>query len=375
MFWNCFSKSVLMALRTKSMIFWTLLFPLCISTLFYFSFSSLDSSDQIRSIPVAVVRDEAMEKDTVFLQVISADSGLLSVTWTDSLSDAWELLKANEVTAVIRLENGVPVLSVTGNGLNQTILKNFLDQYLQLYTAAEDILAENPLAILSAASMFDLQEYTKQVSISKNEATYTVNYYYALISMICLFASFFGMNTVSSLQGNLSPQGALRSVSPCSRSRQFLADMSGSIVTHFTVMILVLLYMRCVLRINFGTSMLPVLLTCLVGGAVGFSFGALITVPARLKMGMKEALIVSVSLLCSFFSGLMVSGINYTIMQKAPLLSLLNPCARITDALYCLYYYDNYDRYFQNIAILIVMFLLMTAGTAYFIRRHQYESI
>lgn len=393
MFRNCFCKYTLMALRTKSMIFWTLLFPVCLSTMFYFTFGSIDASDQFHSIPVAIVRDSAMEKDAFFLQVIEAvstdetasggiasetaasDSRLLSVTWTDSLSDAWELLESDAVTAVIRMENEAPALSITDNGLNQTILKSFLDQYLQLRSAAEDILTENPLAVLSLSSMFELQEYTRQVSISKNEATYTVNYYYALISMICFFAAFFGMSTVSSLQGNLSPQGALRSVSPCSRSWQFLADMSSSIVTHFTVMILVLLYMRFVLRINFGASLLPVLLVCLVGGATGFSFGALITVPARLKMGMKEAVIVSASLMCSFFSGLMVSGINYVIAQKAPLISLLNPCARITDALYCLYYYDNYDRYFQNIAVLIVMFLVMTAGVVYFIRRHQYESI
>lgn len=401
MFWNCFSKYTLMALRTRSMIWWTFLFPVCLSTLFYFTFSSIDATDQFHSIPVAVVRDQEMEQDAVFLQVLEAMSapesstrkvsetsddvltnhsseekdGLLSVTWTASVESAQELLESGDITGIIRLENGLPVLSVTENGLNQTILKSFLDQYLQMRTAIQDILAENPLTILSASSMFQLQEYTQEVSISKNEATYTVNYYYALIAMICLYGAFYGMSVVSALQGNLSPQGALRSVSPYSRSRQFLADMASSIATHFIILILVLLYIRYVLRINFGSSMLPVLLVCLIGGAVGVSFGALITVPACLKAGMKEAIIVCGSLICSFFSGLMMSGINYTVAQKAPLFAMLNPCARITDALYCLYYYDGYDRYFQNIAILAVMFLVMTSITVYFIRRHQYESI
>lgn len=401
MFWNCFSKYTLMALRTKSMIWWTFLFPVCLSTLFYFTFSSIDATDQFHSIPVAVVKDAAMEKDSVFLQVLeamsasedstrhtaeasggistennSAETGrLLSVVWTSSVEPARELLESGNVTGIIRLESGLPILSVTENGLNQTILKSFLDQYLQMRTAIQDILAENPLALLSVSSMFQLQEYTQEVSISKNEATYTVNYYYALIAMICLYGAFYGMSAVSILQGNLSPQGALRSVSPYSRSRQFLADMASSIATHFTVLLLVLLYIRYILRISFGSSMLPVLLVCLIGGAVGISFGALITVPVRLKAGMKEAIIVCGTLICSFFSGLMISGINYTVARKAPILAMLNPCARITDALYCLYYYDSYDRYFQNIAILVVMFLVMTAVTAYFIRRHQYESI
>jgi ABC-2 type transport system permease protein len=71
----------------------------------------------------------------------------------------------------------------------------------------------------------------------------------------------------------------------------------------------------------------------------------------------------------------MLSGINYAVMQKTPAAAWLNPAARISDAFYCLYYYDTYDRYLLNIGIILTMAFMMFAVTSVFIRRQRYESI
>ena len=80
-------------------------------------------------------------------------------------------------------------------------------------------------------------------------------------------------------------------------------------------------------------------------------------------------------MICSFLAGLMLEGISYQIQTHCPILALINPASRIADAFYCLYYYDNYGRFFQNIGILAVMAAVLLVIILIFERRQQYESI
>ena len=59
----------------------------------------------------------------------------------------------------------------------------------------------------------------------------------------------------------------------------------------------------------------------------------------------------------------------------APAAAWLNPAARIVDAFYCLYYYDTYECFFADLAVLAAMsvFFFAVAGAA--LRRRSYESI
>ena len=76
-----------------------------------------------------------------------------------------------------------------------------------------------------------------------------------------------------------------------------------------------------------------------------------------------------------FMAGLMISGINYIIAQNIPILAWINPAALISDAFYCLYFYDDLNRYFLDIGVLIIMAVVMLLGTAILLRRQKYESI
>jgi ABC-2 type transport system permease protein len=71
----------------------------------------------------------------------------------------------------------------------------------------------------------------------------------------------------------------------------------------------------------------------------------------------------------------MVGGINYIVAQRAPLVAWLNPAARIADAFYCLYYYDNYERYFMNIGIILGLTIVMFLIAAAFLRRSKFKSV
>ena len=77
----------------------------------------------------------------------------------------------------------------------------------------------------------------------------------------------------------------------------------------------------------------------------------------------------------SFLAGMMASSIKILIERNIPILNKLNPVALITDALYSLYYYNTYDRFFGNIMYLSLVTLIFVLGTIFFMRGKKYESL
>jgi len=379
MFWNIYGKRIRGTLRDKDALIWTWIFPIMLSTLFYFAFSSLDKEYTLSSIPTAVVMDEAYEADAMFQEVIGAVSGegeesLLAVTFVNTVEEADTLLEIGEVEGYIQAGE-VPRLILKENGLNQTILKSFLDQYIQKYSSIETIHREDPDHMEAVTALLQQESFTEEVSLTGNPPSNVVGYYYALLAMVCMYGGFQGMRTVSKLQANLSPVGARQTMSPAGRFRLVIYDLLGGITVHFGCVILVLAYMTLILGVNFGSKTGAMVLTCLVGSLMGVAFGALVCVSSRLKESAKTAVLTSVTMCCCFMGGLMVGGMNYIIAQNLPVLSWLNPAARIVDSFYCLYYYNDYGRYLLNIGILGAMAVVMFFITGIFIRRQRYESI
>lgn len=383
MFWNNYWKSILRGLRCRDMIIWTLLFPVFLSTLFFFAFSSLDKAEILDTIPVAVIEDEALNGEPylkTMLEEISGDEGsFLDITWTDK-ETADKLLKKDEVEGLIAVESGLPKLAVKEQGIYQTILKQLLDRYIQIKDSIQSVIEKNPSAAWKmlqkdTESWMKDQSYINEVSLSGQEPSSSVNYYYALLAMVCLYGGCHGLAVVEALQANLSPQGARITVAPVNRGILYLSSFLAELTTQFLCMVVVFCYMQFVLKISFGGQVFPALAMCLVGSMAGIAFGALVSLPSRWKGAMKSAIVICVSMVSSFLAGLMFAGTNYVVEQKLPVLAMVNPASRIADGFYCLYYYDNYSRYFMNMGILLFMTAVMIGIVLVFARRKQYESI
>lgn len=66
---------------------------------------------------------------------------------------------------------------------------------------------------------------------------------------------------------------------------------------------------------------------------------------------------------------------KYIIDKNVPIINKLNPVSMITDGFYSLYYYDTLDRYFFNIASLVIFAGLMILVSYIKLRRQKYDSI
>jgi len=367
-------------LRDKDLVFWTLLFPILLSTLFNLAFSNLSKYENFNTINIAVVDNEQYKNDVNFKNTIEAataekDKKLFNITLT-SKENADTLLKDNKIDGYIFLDNTIKV-TIKQNGLNQTIIKSFVDQYNQIGSAVQNIMKTNPAAMQNGLIDIASKEtnYIKEDSVSKSNPNTVVNYFYTLIAMACLYGGFWGMKEMNDIQADLSAVGARVNLAPVHKLKVYIYRFLSALLVHFSEILIVLAYVRFGLNISFGTQILYVILACFVGCLTGISFGSFVGAVVKKSEGIKTAVLIGGTMTLSFLSGMMFADMKYLVASKAPILGYLNPANLITDAFYSLYYYDTHTRFFINIAILLIFVILFSTVTYFVVRRQKYASL
>ena len=64
---------ILLNLRERTMVFWTLAFPLLLGTFFYFGLGGIDAASQFEPVPVAVLREAETDTNTEDAAQIGAE--------------------------------------------------------------------------------------------------------------------------------------------------------------------------------------------------------------------------------------------------------------------------------------------------------------
>ncbi|MDO5558214.1 MAG: ABC transporter permease [Oscillospiraceae bacterium] len=379
MFLHNLKYACLQIIRDKTEIFWILAFPIILSTLFKAAFGNLYTSGELfSSIPVAIVTDSSAESET-FLEVAdslsSSDDPLLKVTKTEN-NDAQKLLDNADVDGIIYATKDDVTLTVKENDINQSILKSVTDSYLVNKKVIEDIAASDPQNIQKVVdSMSEEITYNNEINLSHGERDFFVQYFYNLIAMVCVFACSSGVVIVVRNQGNLSAIGARVSASPTGKFIKLFAGFVASVIINTVIMMIVLAYMILALKINFGDNIPAVLLGAFAGIVMGTSMGIFIGSIGNMKENVKNAITTALILFCCVLSGLMADNIPRMIQKNCPIVNRLNPVAIVSDCFYTLSVYDTYERFYMNIAKLLILSVVFMAGSFMFLRRKKYASI
>ena len=380
MFMHIFGYRLKCLARDREMVFWTLIFPLILATMFHFAFDQLmGRQETFRPIRAAVVGSDAYRQNVAFRQALDALSGrgegqLIELTVTDD-REARRLLEDGAVAGVITVGDHIG-LTVSQSGIEQSILKAILDEYVHTYATITGILEEHPTDPAGLLrEIGQVRTYTQQISFSSAEPNTTLNFFYALIAMTCLYGGFWGLRNTTDMQADLSPQGARRSVAPTHKLGVVLYDSAAALTINLAEVTVLLAYLMLVLRVKFGNQVWYVLLTCLAGCIAGVSFGAFIGTFARKSEGVKTAILSASSMTMSFLAGMMMVNMKDIIARKAPILSYINPAALITDAFYSLYILEGHRRFFLNIALLLLISLAICILSFLNLRRDRYASL
>lgn len=378
MFAHIFTARLKCLLRDRGLVFWTLFFPIILSVFFKMGFSNLNTSDNFRPIPAAVVDDAQYRKDASFrqaLQGVSEGNGRLFILTVTTREKAGELLKKNKIYGYFTAGNPVGV-TVRGSGYEQSILKSFADSYLQTYSAASYLIGKNPAAAAGIAkSLQSQQDFTKALPPGGGASDSTTLYFYSLVAMACLYGSFWGLKEVMDIQADLSQRAARINTAPVHKMKVFLSGVAASFAVDFSEVLLLLVFLRFALNVGFGGKTGFIVLTALLGTVNGIFFGAFVGAAVKSGEGMKVGILIGLSMLGSALSGMMYEGIKYIIQQNVPLLGYLNPVNLLADAFYCLYCFDSYGRYTLDMCMLGGFVLFFGVGTYLIIRRQKYASL
>ena len=379
MFLHNFKYAIVSLIKSKTALFWTLLFPIALATFMYMAFSNIFEVDEMFSaIPVAVVESDEKQEEAIGLSTVLDQLGkddedaLLKITKTDE-KKAEKLLEAGDIQGIYFTEE--KRLVVRESTTNTTILSMVLEQYTQMKNVFGDMQAGRPEAMMQV--MQRLAE--KKTSIVEKATTNgcqneLYNYFYAIFSMSCLFAAFASTEKISKMQANTSTLGMRRSLSPNHKMSMILSEYLALWIVQFLVEMLTLGYMT-ILGIDFGEKYPAIALTLFVGSGIGLSMGVIVGSISRFGEKTKAGIVTAISMFLSIMADLCVGGIKNQVEQYAPILNRLNPAVLLSDCFYALNVYDNYNRFIRNIGILSGMAVLLLGVSFCLVRRNRYASL
>ena len=371
MFFHIFKYKLKELLRVKEAMFWTLLFPVILSTLFYFAFGNLSSNENMVKVKVAVISSQI--QDDNLIDAIN-DSKLFDISEGDEFK-AKELLKNGDIKGYISENDGFK-MTVKKTGLQESILNTFLNEYSQVNSTITTLYKINPEGVSEEflGSLSEEKSFITKVPVSKSNDTNVV-YFYALLAMTCLMAATNGVYCIINIQANQSDRAVRQSVAPSHKMKIFLGSLCANLTVQFSSILIVLGYISFILKVDFGNSMGYVVILSLVGTFTGITLGTAISSLTKVGENVKIGIVTSVIMLFSFLAGLMSTDIKYIVQTKFPPISYINPANLITDGFLSLYYYNSHTQCLISIGVLAGMSLVFSAITYMVLRRQKYASI
>lgn len=401
MFIHNFKYSLKTLFRNKMLIFWTFAFPIILGTLFHLAFSNISKSETFDAIDIAIVKNDDFESNeaykTVFKQLSdeSSEDHMFNTKYV-SEDEAKKLLEDDKIAGYMKLEGDEPKLTFVKNGINQTIFKyvveeiaqksnminNIVEQEIKTKMLSESMNAEENTDI-SIDTQAIIQKAYEQVQNNevklKNTSNKNLDYmmieFYTLIAMTCLYGGILGMVALNQNLANMTNQGKRISVSPIKKAKLLLSSLLAGYVTQLVGLALLFVYTVFVLKVDYGNNIGLIILLAMVGSFTGLTMGVAVASLFKASDNAKTGILIGITMFGCFLAGMMGVTMKYVIDKNVPIINKLNPANMITDGFYSLYYYDTLDRYYFNIASLLIFAFALIVISFFSLRRQKYESI
>ncbi len=381
MFWHVFLNQLKIILRNKTLVFWTLSFPIILGFLFNLAFSNLNSAYVFEAVNIAVVDDAQYQSNSVLSSTIKTlsekgDSQVFETKYVNDETQAEKLLSDKTIDGYLKIKDDKPTVVVQGGGINQTIIKTAIDQTLEMNNAVTSAIMHNPNLlhdkILDKISTSG--DYMNDITNKSSDRT--VLYFYTLIGMACLYSGFFGIVAVNQNEANLSKLGSRLCVSPTKRSTTLMASLMAGLAVSYIGQLLLYVFLAYILKINFGQNGWAILLIMLFGCLAGVTLGMLVSACNKKGENFKTGLLLGVTMFFSFLAGMMgTKSIKYFIDVNMPVLAYINPVNLISDALFSTYYFGLSGRYWTDLIALIGFIVVSVLLSWIFLRKRKYASL
>lgn len=384
MFRHNFWYSLKILFRSKALIFWTFAFPLILGTFFYMAFKDIEKNEKLDVIEIAIIDNEEFKNKqdlvTTFDELSKGSNKLFNISYV-SLENASTMLQNNEISGYLLVTNEENKIIVKENGVKQTIFKYVLEEINITKTIVNDIITNTKEELIDIENLYNeaIKLYNESEAniedISTTNLSYTMIEFYTLIAMTCLYGGILGMTSINKCLANMSSVGKRVAVSALSKLKIVLSSLLASYIVQLVGLFLLLIFTIFVLKVDYGPHIFKVILLSVVGSLAGLSLGLMLGAVFKVKENTKLGLVISFTMLGCFLSGMMGITMKYMVDKNVPIVNKLNPANMITDGFYSLYYYDTFNRFYFNIASLLIFAFLMIFIAFISLRRERYDNI
>lgn len=393
MFKHNFKYAFKTLFRNKMLIFWTFAFPIILGTLFNLAFSNIENSEKLNIIDIAIVNSEEFQNDEIYKEAFknlsdeNSEDRLFNTKYI-SKEEAITLLEDGKITGYFELENNKPKVTISTNGINETIFKYIVEEIEEQKSIITNIANEKISQKLKNGNLsLDYQKIYSEIltkldssevklkNISNSNLSYTMIEFYTLIAMTCLYGGILGIVAINNNLPNMSNKGKRVSVAPISKGKLIFGSLLASYVVQLIGLALLFIYTVFVLKVDYGENLPLIILLALVGSLAGLSLGIAIGTLVKSNDNTKTGILIATTMLGCFLSGMMGITMKYIVDKNVPIVNKINPASMITDGLYSLYYYNTYNRYFFDVISLLIFSIIMIMISYRGLRRQKYDSI
>lgn len=382
-----FKYTLKILLKDRMLVFWTFVFPLLLGTFFMMAFADVEKGEVLDIIDIAIVDNKEYQSNDSYVQVFdelsdqSNTDRLFDIVYVDE-TEAKELLQQKKISGYVKIENDQPNVTVISNGINETILKQVVDEIESQKALLKTI--ANPQRLSQYHFDFDklYQEVTsllnQEVTFhdrTRNHLSYTMIEFYSLIAMACLYGGLFVKKVLFNELANVSSLGKRNSVAPMSKLKMICGSLMASYLVQLIGLFLLYLYTIFVLNVDYGSHFGMIILLSMAGSLAGLALGVGVSCLCQKSENTKMVIMLAITMAGSFLSGMMGITMKYIVDSQYPIINKINPVGMITDGLYTLYYYDNFDRFYFDVLSLLVFSAIVIVISVLKMRRAKYDRI
>ena len=335
MFFHNFKYTFKVLFKNKMLIFWTFAFPIILGTFFNMAFSDIENSEKLDIIPIAIVSNESFEsnpflKETFrYLSDEDSEAQLFSTKYTNE-EEAKSLLEEGDISGYLIIVD-TPKVVVSTNGINETVFKSVVDEVNQNSQLIDAIAKGNIEKELKNNSSINPEEIYKNAielvqkekanikNISSSNLSYTMIEFYTLIAMACLYGGILGTVAINQSLANMSSTGKRVSVSPTKKRNIIFSSVLAGYLTQLIGLVLLFLYTIFVLKVDYGTHFPEIVVLSLLGSLAGLSLGIVVACLIKSNEDLKVGIMISVTMLGCFLSGMMGITMKYLIDKNKPI--------------------------------------------------------
>lgn len=336
-------------IKNKTLIFWTLIFPILLSIFFNIAVRDIYDDPKLEAIKIGVY-DINDTNASEYINTLSKEDIIITTLYKDK-EKAIDDLRENDITALITYDKEFNILSIKQN-MNISLLNTVFDTYNNKIEIIES-LGDKAFNEEFINTLLSNNNYLNSKLDDSNTQLSSIHFF-TTIAMLCLYSSFWGAESAEYLNPIENAVGVRVNISPLKKSKVILIDIAVVFTIFIIEFMIHLLFLNYILKIEVLANPLLIILTGLSCGLVSIFIGYLTALYTSQNNNISDFILPAFGLISSFLAGMNSVDIKLILEKSFPFIKYINPATLVTDNFRYIQNSSNYNIVLMNVSIMII---------------------